>query len=252
MPVVFLGHGNPMNAVETNPYSRAWAGLGRDLPRPRAILAVSAHWYRPGIALTAGEHPPTIHDFSGFPKALFDVDYPAPGSPDLVERVVSLLDPEPATAADRGFDHGAWSVLARLYPDADVPVVQLSVDASRSGPEHLDLAARLRPLRDEGVLIVASGNVVHNLRLLRWSGEGDAHPWAVDFDKEVRRLVESLDGDALARWDSLPGSRHSVPTPEHYLPLLYAVGVADPAERVTVLTEGIEMGSISMLSVRIS
>ena len=256
MPVVFVGHGNPMYAIEPNRYAEAWATLAAEVPRPAAVLAVSAHWYVAGTAVTSMERPRTIHDFGGFPDELFRVSYPAPGSPALADRVRSLVDAsgllgEPA-AADTGWglDHGTWAVLRHMYPAADVPVVQLSMDGRRPGPFHHDLGAALAPLRDEGVLIVASGNVVHNLGAVRFGAGAAPFAWAERFEAEVRRRLLSGDGASLVDPSSFgPDAQRSVPTPDHYLPLLYAIGAAGSSDPVRVVTSGIDAASISMLSV---
>jgi len=256
MPVVFLGHGNPLYAIRPSPYATAWEGLGRELPRPTAVLAVSAHWYVAGTAVTAMEQPRTIHDFGGFPDELYAVQYPAPGSPALAGRVRTLLDGsgllDGPTGADHawGLDHGTWSVLRHLYPEADVPVVQLSIDGRRPWAFHHRLGALLEPLRDEGVLIVGSGNVVHNLGVVRFEPGAPAFDWASRFEAEVRARVGTSAADELVDPTGFgPDARRSIPTPEHYLPLLYALGAAGPGAPGRILTEGIDAGSISMLSV---
>jgi len=239
-----------MNAIEDSPFRREWEALGRRLPRPEAILCVSAHWETRGAFLTGAAAPQTIHDFYGFPEELFAVRYPAPGAPELAQRAASLLkrygaglDPE------RGLDHGCWSVLVAMYPGAEVPVVQLSLDTRESGSFHYRLARELRPLRDEGVLIVGSGNVVHNLRLIDFALDS-GYDWALRFDGLVRRRVEAADHAALAAYRELgPEARLAVPTPEHYLPLLYALGVQDAGEPVRLFNTGAVLGSISMTSV---
>jgi len=254
MPAVFLGHGSPMNALSDNAHTQAWTALGRSVPRPRAVLAVSAHWYIPHCAVTANAWPPTIHDFGGFPEALYQASYPAPGSPELARRVLELLDPVPVDLDEGwGLDHGTWSVLAHVFPDADIPVVQLALDRTRDPAYHLDLGRRLRPLREEGVLIVGSGNVVHNLARYAWDGEPAPAPeWAVRFEARVREAVTAGDDTALADYPGLdPEARLAVPTPEHFLPLLYVLGPRLETDPVTFPTEGLEGGTISMLSARI-
>ncbi len=253
MPALFLGHGSPMNVLEENRYTRVWQQLGRDLPRPRAILAISAHWYTRGTRVTAMEQPRTIHDFGGFPQALFDVRYPAPGSPALAQRVTELL---PLTEKDEswGFDHGSWGLLARMYPEADIPLVQLSVDSTRSAEWHFEAGRTLAALRDEGILLVASGNVVHNLRKLQWQGAAPVYPWADGFNQYVRDNLRSdaAAGDhPLVNYQQHPGAALSHPTAEHYLPLLYILGARAAGEAVSVPVEGMEMGAISMLSAQV-
>lgn len=253
MPVLFVGHGNPMNAVEDNPWSRAMRGLARGLPEPRAILAISAHWIVDGTFTTVDERPRTIHDFGGFPDELYRVEYPAPGDPALARRVVHLLGEErAATTAEWGLDHGTWSVLVHLRPAADVPVVQLSLDARLAPAEHLALGRALAPLRDEGVLVLASGNVVHNLRHAfgAWRRGDRATPgWARGFDEEVARALSRHDRDALVRALDGEEGRLAAPTPEHYLPLLYAAGASAAEDPVRFPIEGFDMASLSMRSV---
>ena len=253
MPTLFLAHGSPMNAIEDTPYSRAWHALGKALPRPKAILAISAHWETHGVGVTAMERPRTIHDFGGFPRALFEVQYPAPGSPALAARVAELLAPTTPVIQDTqawGLDHGSWSVLVHVYPGADIPVVQLSLNVDLSAAAHYALARQLRPLRDEGVLIVGFGNIVHNLRTARRGDDAQAYPWAEQFDAAVARALEAGDHAAITDWHNLaPQASFSVPSDEHYLPLLYAAGAAEPGEAVSFPTDGITWGSLSMRSV---
>ena len=252
MPVLFVGHGSPMNAVEDNRWSRGFAALAGELPRPRAILAVSAHWYVAGTFATANERPETIHDFGGFPAALYRVEYPAPGDVALARRAVELAGAQRASlSAEWGLDHGTWSVLVHLRPAADVPVVQLSVDGRLPAAEHLAIGRALAPLRDEGVLVMGSGNAVHNLRhaFSAW-GRGDAETpeWARAFDEEVARALSRHDDDALVRALASDAGRIAHPTPDHYLPLLYAAGASAPGERVRFPIVGFDMASISMRS----
>lgn len=250
MPAVFIGHGSPMNTLERNRYTEVWRALGQSLPRPRAILAVSAHWMTRGTAVTAMNKPRTIHDFDGFPRELFEVQYPAPGDPALAARVRELLAPgETDLDQSWGLDHGAWSVLAHLYPQADIPVVQLSLDAALSGREHYALAARLAALRDEGILILGSGNVVHNLGLMRWEEDTEPYDWAVRFNDQVRGWLEHRNLDALIDFPAQGAAALSIPTVEHYLPLLYVIAQQRPEENVSMPVDGIEHGSIGMLAV---
>lgn len=247
-PVLFIGHGSPMNTLETNRYTRAWRGIGRALPRPRAVLMVSAHWYFGATAVTAMPRPRTIHDFYGFPQALFDVDYPAPGSPDLAAEVAEVVKPH-WVGLDHdqwGLDHGAWSVLAHLYPEAEVPVVQLSINALKPLEYHLELAARLAPLRERGVMIVGSGNVVHNLGRVQWDQPESAFDWARRFDDAALERMVSDPGSVLdlARH---PDYALAVPTPDHFIPLLYVAGLAAAGEgRAQPFARGHALGSISM------
>lgn len=254
LPAIFLGHGSPMNALAENAWTRAWATLGAGLtPRPRAVLAISAHWYVAGTAVTAMRAPRTIHDFGGFPRELFAVRYPAPGDPALAARVAELLAPI-AVVADQswGLDHGTWSVLRHVFPQADIPVVQLSIDETRPPGFHYELGTRLRPLRDEGVLIVGSGDVVHNLEAYAW-GRRPAQPydWALRFESTVRELITAHAHSQLIDYPSLgPDAHLSIPTPEHYLPVLYVLGASEPHEPVAFPVEGIDGGSVSMLAVQ--
>ncbi|MGX9278262.1 4,5-DOPA-extradiol-dioxygenase [Pantoea ananatis] len=254
MPALFLGHGSPMNALEENRYTEAWRKAGATLPRPRAILAISAHWYTQGTAVTAMENPRTIHDFGGFPQALFDTRYPAPGSPELANEIVEILSPVPVHQDHAwGFDHGSWGVLIKMYPEADIPVVQLSIDSGKPAAWHFEIGQKLSALRDRGVMIVASGNVVHNLRKVLWGG-GNAYDWATGFNNYVRdnlAVDAGADSHPLVNFMQHPDAALSNPTPEHFLPLLYVLGSRQPGEAVTVPVEGMEMGAISMLSVQV-
>lgn len=247
MPAVFLGHGNPMLALGGNEFSRAWRALGARLPRPRAILCISAHWETAGRRVTAMPEPRTIHDFYGFPPELFAVRYPAPGAPELAARIADLL---PGTVGDLdwGLDHGTWAPLRHVYPQADLPVVQLSLDRGSDPPAQLALARKLAPLREEGVLVVGSGNLVHNLRRAKWGG-GEPYAWALAFDAAVAQALADDDGAALADYASLhPQALLAVPTPEHYLPMLYVQGVRHPGDRLEFFNEAIDLGSIGMRS----
>jgi 4,5-DOPA dioxygenase extradiol len=254
MPAVFIGHGNPMNALQNNQYTEAWHALADEIPRPRAILSVSAHWYIPGGRVTAEEHPATIHDFGGFPQELFEVQYPAPGSPALAHRTRDLLGAGDV-ALDRtwGLDHGTWSVLTHLYPDADVPVVQLGIDETHTAEQHYELATRLRPLRDEGVLILGSGNIVHNLHTYSWGNHPiEPYDWAVGFESTIRRHVDANDHGPIVRYETdLPGSELSAPTPDHFLPLLSTLAQRHDDDAVGWKVGGFDGGSISMLALRL-
>ena len=249
-PAVFAGHGSPMYAIEPNRYTSGWATLGKSLKRPDAILVISAHWVTRGVWLTAMPKPKTIHDFDGFPQALFDIQYPAPGSPALADRVKELLDiPVVLEENEWGIDHGAWSVLRYLYPDADVPVVQLSLDGSLSAREHFELATKLRPLRDENILILASGNVVHNLRTIHWGDGATPYPWAKKFNDFFISEMKASHHQTLIDWEQFGDAAYlSIPTPEHYWPALYVLALQEQGETPRVLVDGIEMSSISMLT----
>ena len=253
MPAVFVGHGNPINALAQNRYTEGWTAIGRSLPRPRAILSVSAHYYIPFCMVTANQNPPTIHDFAGFPNEMYRIRYPAPGSPDLAGRVKELLAPETVRFDDKwGLDHGTWSVLVHMFPQADIPVVQLSIDETRPPAWHYETARRLLPLRQEGVLIVGSGNIVHNLSRYRWNDkEAGPFDWTVRFEDRLRACLASRDPDALIHYaDFGDDARLAVPTPDHYLPFLYVLGLRRAGEPVSFPVEGIDGGSISMLAVR--
>jgi len=251
MPAFFLGHGSPMNAIEDNEFSRAWIEAGRSVPRPQAILCVSAHWETAGSQVTAMDQPRTIHDFYGFPRQLYEMRYPAPGSPGLAR----LIQETVRTASvgpdhDWGLDHGTWSVLCRLFPGADIPVVQLSLDHTQGPAFHYELGKELRPLRHKGVLIVGSGNIVHNLGLLAW--QDVAYDWALDFDDRIKQSILAGDHQPVIHYDQLGQSaRLAVPTNEHYLPLLYALAVQEPDDQVSFFAAKVTMGSVSMRSLRI-
>jgi 4,5-DOPA dioxygenase extradiol len=254
LPAIFLGHGNPMNAIETNAYTEAWSAIGRSMPRPRAILAVSAHWCQPGTAVTASVRPRTIHDFGGFPRPLYDVTYPAPGDRALAERVHALLAPVPVGLDERwGLDHGTWSVLRHVYPAADVPVVQLAIDETEPASYHYALARKLGPLREEGVLVIGSGNLVHNLHAYGWGRKEVApYDWAVRFEKLAREFLVQGDDAALVAYESLGrDALLSAPTPDHFLPLIYVLGVRRPEDEVSFPVEGFDGGSVSMLAIRL-
>ena len=250
MPVAFIGHGSPMNTLEINAFTRSWRDLGRALPRPRAVLAVSAHWFIQATAVTAMKRPKVIHDFYGFPPELFAFDYPAAGSPEVAEEVVDLVGAG-QVGLDRsswGLDHGTWSVLAHVFPDADIPVVQLSIHAGAPIAYHIDLGARLAPLRDRGVFIVGSGNVVHNLRRVDWSYGDRGFDWAESFDAHVRAVMTSTPG-ALADVQRHPDYALAVPTPEHFLPLAYIAGLCKTGgESAQPFAERRTLGSLSMTS----
>ncbi len=246
MPAVFLGHGNPMNALDRNRFTEAWSAFGRSVPRPRAILVVSAHWYINATAVTAMPHPRTIHDFYGFPDELFEVQYPAPGLPELADRVADVAHPQwvGCDTDSWGLDHGTWSVLVHAFPDASIPVVQLSLNAFEPMDYHLELGRRLAPLRADGVLIVGSGNIVHNLRTVDFGIPDSGYDWAVRFDNAAREVLTTAPAE-VAALDAHPDFAAAVPTPDHYLPLLYIAGLAG-TEPLTPIVEGHCAGSISM------
>jgi 4,5-DOPA dioxygenase extradiol len=254
MPVIFLGHGNPMNALQNNDFTKSWANIGMKIPRPKAILSISAHWYIPQLAVTAMLAPRTIHDFAGFPSELYQVSYPAPGNIDLATRVQDLLTPKIVNFDDQwGLDHGTWSVLRHIYPKADIPVVQLSIDLTKPAAFHYEIGKKLTPLRKEGVLIIGSGNVVHNLYVYDWNRQLEKpFDWAIRFEEKVRELLQAADDESLVNYKTLGNDATlSIPTPDHYLPLLYIIACRNEGEKVTFPVEGNDGGSISMLSVQI-
>ena len=253
-PSLFIGHGSPMNALENNHFSAAWTQIGQRVPKPRAILSVSAHWFVPVTAVTVNREPKTIHDFGGFPEALYQVQYPAPGDPGLARRVQELLSPVEVTLdSGWGLDHGTWSVLRHVYPGADVPVVQLSINSYLSAASHLELGQALAPLREEGVLLIGSGNVVHNLKRYNWGDPScPAYDWASRFEQRAKQLIQAGDCQPLVNYASLGSdAEQSIPTPEHYLPLLYVLGSKLPGDRASFPVEGTQGGSVSMLSVEL-
>ena len=250
-PAAFLGHGSPMYAIEPNEHTSAWEELGKALPKPKAILSISAHWLTRGVCVTAMDKPATIHDFGGFPQALFDQQYPAAGSKDLAKRIVELLSPKTQVTLEEkewGLDHGTWSLLKYLYPEADIPVVQMSLDATISDQGHFELAKLLKPLRDEGVLILASGNVVHNLRAVDWRDDAPALPWATEFNAFFKKNLNEKNFPPLINWKEQGlAAKQSIPSPDHYWPILYILGLIENEDQIHLVTDGIELGSISML-----
>jgi len=254
LPAIFFGHGNPMNALRENSYTAGWRRIGREVRRPKAILSISAHWFVPEVGVTVMTAPRTIHDFGGFPRELYQVRYPAPGDPLLARRVQALLAPLPVTLDESwGLDHGTWSVLAHVYPQADVSVVQLSIDEARAAAFHFELGKRLAPLREEGVLIVGSGNLVHNLHTYAW-GRHQAEPydWAIRFEQAAREMLLAGEYQPLVAYETLGRDAGlSIPTPDHYLPLLYVIATRQQGEATSFPIEGIDGGSISMLAVQV-
>lgn len=254
MPAVFFAHGSPMHALASNDFTKGWARIGRELPRPRAVLMVSAHWYVGGSAVTVSTQPQTIHDFGGFPRALYEVQYPAPGDAELAGRVQQLLAPLAAVAGDEGWglDHGTWAVLRHVYPQADVPVVQLSIDMNQPLQFHYAVGQRLAELREEGVLVAGSGNIVHNLRAYAWGQENiEPYPWALSFEQRIREALLAGDAQTVVNYEAAGrDALLSSPTPDHYLPLLYVLGARQSDDAVSFPVEGMEGGSLSMLSVQ--
>ena len=253
MPALFVGHGNPMNALEDNEFSRAWAQVGKSLPKPNAILCVSAHWETAGTLVTGMDKPKTIHDFGGFPPELYAMEYAAPGSPELARLTQETVRKVPVRLDQNwGLDHGTWSVLCRMFPSADIPVIQLSLDQTQSPDFHYALGKELRALRNKGVLIIGSGNIVHNLRVVNFQ-EDKPYDWAVEFDETVKQLITSGDHHSIIGYRKLGDTaRLSIPTNEHYLPLLYILALQDKQEQTHFFADRVTLGSISMRSVLIS
>jgi 4,5-DOPA dioxygenase extradiol len=254
MPAIFFGHGNPMNAVLNNSYTAGWRRIGEQTPKPKAILSISAHWFVPETAVTISPAPRTIHDFGGFPQELYHVQYPAPGDPELARRVQQMLAPL-AVKLDNawGLDHGTWSVLRHVYPDADVPVVQLSIDKTQPAAWHFELGKKLAPLRDERILIMGSGNLVHNLHAYAWGRRmPDPYDWAVHFEAKAKEMMLAGDYKTLVEYEKLGREAMlSIPTPDHYLPLLYVLAASRQRDVITFPVEGVDGGSVSMLTVQV-
>jgi len=253
MPLLFLGHGSPMNAIEETVFSRGWRATGQSLPTPRAILCISAHWETRGTWVTAMEKPRTIHDFGGFPQALFDVQYPAPGSPETAAAVrAEIRQTDVGLDMQWGLDHGCWSVVKHLYPGADIPVLQLSLDRTQPAEYHLRLARDLSALRRKGILILGSGNMVHNLRVIDWRNPNGGYDWALEANSRLKDLIRAENVTALAAYTGLGEAvRLGIPTPEHYLPLLYILGLKEKDEDIRFFNDEVVMGSISMTSLQV-
>ena len=256
MPVLFMGHGSPMNGIEDNEFSRYWKKLAGEIPTPKAVLVVSAHWLSKGTRITAMDFPKTIHDFGGFPKELFDVQYKAPGDPALAKETVALLKSAKVELDhDWGLDHGAWTVIRHMYPEAQVPVLQLSIDYTKGPQYHYDLAKELYNLRKKGVLIVGSGNMVHNLRMVAWDRLDDkeyGYDWAVQMNTTFKDLISKGHHDKLIRYETLGREAMlAIPTPEHYWPLLYTLGLKNDKEDVSFFNDKLVGGSLTMTSVKI-
>ncbi len=258
MPVLFVGHGNPMNAIEKNDYHRKWNELGNSLPAPKAILVVSAHWLTPGTKVTAMERLKTIHDFGGFPDELFAQQYPAKGSPEFAKEVQQLVTKTKVQSdLEWGLDHGTWSVLLPMYPKANIPVFQVSIDYGQAPQYHYELAKELAALRKKGVLIIGSGNIVHNLGMIDWGGpegplRGKAFDWAIEFDEKIKSFIDKGDHASIINYEKMGTiAKYAVPTNDHYLPLLYSLALQDKKDAVSYFNDKCEMGSISMRSVQI-
>jgi 4,5-DOPA dioxygenase extradiol len=254
MPVLFIGHGSPMNGIEDNEFSKEWSSIARDIPQPSAVLVVSAHWFTKGTHITAMDFPSTIHDFGGFPQELFEVNYPAPGNPDLALEAKELItSAEVGLDHDWGLDHGAWTVVRHMYPEANIPVLQLSIDYTKDGRYHYELAKELYRLRKRGVLILGSGNMVHNLRIMNWEMiNGGGYDWALEINDKFKSLILNNEHRPLMNYQSLgKEAMLAIPTPEHYLPLLYTLGLKNDNENVSLFNDKAIGGSLTMTSVRI-
>ncbi|MGN6804126.1 MAG: 4,5-DOPA dioxygenase extradiol [Ginsengibacter sp.] len=256
MPVLFVGHGSPMNGIEDNEFSKRWEEMGKQIPVPSAVLVVSAHWFTKGTRVTAMDFPPTIHDFGGFPQELFDVEYPAPGHPALAKETASLLQSAHVELDhDWGLDHGAWTVVRRMYPESNIPVLQLSIDYTKDARYHYELAKELYALRKKGVLIIGSGNMVHNLRMISWAKmdePGYGYDWALTMNEKFKQLIAEGDYQPLINYENLgPESRLAIPTPEHYLPLMYSLGLKDSKDNISFFNDKAMAGSLTMTSVLI-
>ena len=255
MPVLFIGHGSPMNAIEDNIFSKRWQQIGKEIPIPKAVVVVSAHWLTKGTMVTAMPNPKTIHDFGGFPKALFDVQYPAPGSPELATEIQKLIT-NPAVELDHdwGLDHGTWSVVKHMYPDADIPVLQLSIDYNQAPQYHYDLAKNLQSLRSKGVLIMGSGNMVHNLGMVAWDklNEPFGFDWAIEMNTIFKQKIEANDHAALIAYEKLnAAAKLAIPTPDHYYPLLYTLALKEEKDAISFFNDEPMAGSLTMTSVKI-
>jgi 4,5-DOPA dioxygenase extradiol len=256
MPVLFLGHGSPMNAIEENEFVTGWRNIGYTIPKPRAILCVSAHWETRGTCVTSMQKPATIHDFGGFPCELFEVEYPAPGSPELAMETKSIIKKAIVELDDKwGLDHGCWSVIKHLYPNADVPVIEMSLDYYQSPQHHYDLAKELSPLRDKGVLIIGSGNIIHNLRLVNWekiNEPGFGYDWALEANEKIKDFILLNDHESLIDYKSQGKAFNlAIPTPDHFLPLLYSLALKKEDEPVNIFNDKAVMGSLTMTSIKI-
>lgn len=254
MPALFMGHGSPMNGIEINEFSKGWSDMAKSIPLPTAVLVVSAHWFTRGTKITAMDFPPTIHDFGGFPQALFDVQYPAPGNPQLAKETVDLITSAHVELDhDWGLDHGAWTVIRHMYPNADIPVLQLSIDYTKGAQYHYDLAKELSALRKKGVLILSSGNMVHNLRMVSWEMiNGGGYDWAIEANEKFKAAILNQDHHSLINFEQMGSEvRLGIPTPEHYLPLIYTIGLQSDKEQAILFNDKAVGGSLTMTSVKI-
>jgi 4,5-DOPA dioxygenase extradiol len=250
MPIFFIGHGSPMNAIEKNVFSETWRTIGQTVPKPKAILCISAHWETRGTAITGMSHPKTIHDFYGFPQELSNIQYPAPGDPNLAQEIIDTVSTINILPDQKwGLDHGTWSILVHMFPEADIPVLQLSLDTSRPPQWHFNLSKELAILRTKGILIIGSGNMVHNLQMVSWKDSAQPYPWATEANTMFKKFLRDLNDQDLINYTALGDSvRKAIPTPEHYLPLLYILGMRQPSETPKFFNDAIVMGSLSMTS----
>lgn len=254
MPLLFIGHGSPMNGIQDNEFSQRWQQMGKEIPKPKAVLCISAHWLTRGTLVTAMEHPKTIHDFGGFPEELFKVEYPAPGNPGLAKETAALIKKtNVGLDHDWGLDHGTWTVVKHMYPNADIPVLQLSIDYYKPGQYHYELAKELSELRKKGVLIIGSGNMVHNLGMVTWGKPEDyAFDWAIEMNETFKKHISNGDFKPLLNYESLGASaKLAIPTPDHYYPLLYVLGLKEEKEKISFFNDKAMMGSLTMTSVKI-
>lgn len=255
MPVLFAGHGSPMNGIEDNEFSRTWSTMAGEIPEPKAVLVISAHWFTQGTRITAMDFPPTIHDFRGFPPALFQVQYPAPGNPALASETAELVKSASVVMDhDWGLDHGAWTIVRHMYPSANIPVLQMSIDYTKAPEYHYRLAAELQELRKKGVLIIGSGNMVHNLRLMSWDMiNGGGYDWTLDINDKLKKLILNNDHQPLIHFERLgKEAALAIPTPEHYLPLLYIMGLKTANDAASIFNDKAVGGSLTMTSVKLS
>ena len=256
MPVLFVGHGSPMYVIEENEFTQTWKNLGETIPTPKAILCISAHWETRGTHVTAMPKPPTIHDFGGFPRELYEIQYPAPGNPELANKTIQTIQSTKVLADDKwGLDHGAWSVIMRMYPKADIPVIQMSLDYNKTPEEHYEMAKELASYRDNGILIIGSGNMVHNLHKVAWDKQDDEEygfDWALEANDTFKKLIQSNHHKELIHYDLLGKAvQMAVPTPDHFLPLLYALALKNESETVSYFNDKAVMGSLTMTSLKI-
>jgi 4,5-DOPA dioxygenase extradiol len=245
LPAIFFGHCSPMNIIEDNKYTQSWTTISKSFAKPKAIISISAHWETKGTKVTSNEIQKTIHDFYGFPKELYEIDYSSKGNLDLATKINKLI-PKIDLDDSWGLDHGTWSILKHIYPNKDIPVIQISIDRNKTPQEHYELAKKLQIFRDEGVLIIGSGNIVHNLRMIKWNEDSIPYPWAVDFNSEIKSAILNNDIKKIFDYRKIKGSREAVPTHEHFTPLIYILGLHNEAEKASFFAEGFEMGSLSM------